>query len=420
MAMDRVEIQSVRYRELLQQLGALGAARQQAVYLVGGPVRDLLRGVVATDVDVAVAGATEPLARELTARGGGRVTWHERFGTASVILATGERVDLTPLRQERYPYPGALPVVEPAELMADLQRRDFTFNAMALRLDRDFGSLHDPLGGRTDLQARLLRALHPATFRDDPTRILRAARYAARLAGQLEPVSERWLLAAVKGGALQTVSGPRLWGELERLLAEPQHGVALEWLQQWGVLAEMGLRWPEGGAEALAAVVAAGDEANLNPGAAAERPWATVALLAGTGAADLTAEWGLRANQRKTVIEAAQLIAAPPPAVFAEAIKSSTLQQSLGDLTLATQILLWARYPAARSNLQRLASWREWQLEVTGKDLQAAGYAPGPQFSQALQAAWQARLDEGAGRERQLQRALETLHELGVQPLDSD
>jgi tRNA nucleotidyltransferase (CCA-adding enzyme) len=402
------------YLALLQRLGELGASLRLPTYLVGGPVRDLLLGVAATDVDVAVGGDVGPLARALADLLGGRLTRHDRFGTAGLDWPGGQwQVDFAPLRRESYPYPGALPVVTPADLEADLRRRDFTLNAMALRLDQDFGALLDPLGGQADLQARMLRGLHPATFRDDPTRVLRAARYAARLDCRLAPATEQWLREAVSAGALRTVSGPRLWGELERLLGEPRHPAAVGLLQNWGALAELGLSWPEGGERALVAVAAAGEEAALGPEGPARRHLATLALLAGERAADLTADWGLPTGYRKAVVQAAQLALSPPPLVFAEAAKSSTLHEALGSLPASAQVLLWALYPAARPNLQRLATWRDWRPEITGQDLQAAGFEPGPQFSRALQAAWRARLDEGADRQQQLQRALAVLRDTG-------
>lgn len=399
------------YLALLQRLGELGASLRRATYLVGGPVRDLLLGVAAADVDVAVGGEVEPLARALAAQPGGRLTCYERFGTARVELPGGGQVDLAPLRRESYPYPGALPVVEPAGLEQDLRRRDFTLNAMALRLDQDFGALHDPVGGQADLQARVLRGLHPATFRDDPTRVLRAARYAARLDCRLDPATGQWLRQAIQAGALRTVSGPRLWGELERLLGESRHPAAVGALQDWGALAELGLSWPEGGQRALAEVAAAGAEPALGPDAPARRYLATLALLARERAAHLTADWGLPAGQRRAVVQAAQLALSPPSLLFAEAAKSSTLHETLGNLSAAAQVLLWALYPAARPNLQRLATWRDWRPEITGQDLQAAGFEPGPKFGRALQAAWRARLDEGADRSVQLQRAVAVLRE---------
>src|SRR4051794_7438973 len=154
------------------ELGAVRAAASEPVYLVGGAVRDLLLGRGRADIDLVVEGDAAALAAQL----GADVVSHERFATAKVGLA-GHEIDIAAARSETYPDPGALPVVEPAAgIEADLARRDFTINAMAVPL-REEPWLIDPYGGGADLEAGLLRVLHERSFADDPTRALRAARY---------------------------------------------------------------------------------------------------------------------------------------------------------------------------------------------------------------------------------------------------
>src|SRR5919202_1011633 len=137
---------------------------------------------------------------------GGRVTVHDRFGTATVE-ADEATFDLASARRERYPEPGMLPEVElGATLAEDLARRDFTVNAIALHLADGELTFHP--GAREDLDARRLRVLHDASFRDDPTRLLRLARYAARLGFEVEPHTDALVAAAIAAGALETVTGP--------------------------------------------------------------------------------------------------------------------------------------------------------------------------------------------------------------------
>ena len=143
-------------------------------------MRDLLLGRQRADIDVAVEGEVEALARRL----GGEARTHERFDTASVRV-DGLEVDLAATRSETYAHPGALPEVRPASLADDLSRRDFTINAMAVPLAGD-PELIDPHGGLEDLGRGELRVLHPGSFEDDPTRAVRAARYAARYGFALE------------------------------------------------------------------------------------------------------------------------------------------------------------------------------------------------------------------------------------------
>src|SRR5215218_2552500 len=189
-------------------------------FLVGGAVRDLLLGATAVDLDVAVEGDAEAAAVRLAERLGGEVRAHGRFGTATV-RAPGLVVDLAGTRRESYAAPGALPDVTPATLDEDLGRRDFTINAIAMSLAPDeLGAVHDPHGGREDLAAGLVRVLHDASFLDDPTRLLRAVRYATRFGFALERETDRLAREAVASRALDTVSGPRIRDELIDLLAE--------------------------------------------------------------------------------------------------------------------------------------------------------------------------------------------------------
>jgi tRNA nucleotidyltransferase (CCA-adding enzyme) len=194
---------------------------EDAVYVVGGAVRDLLLGREPHELDFVVEGDALEVAR----RAGGRVISHERFGTATVEL-DGVTFDLAGARRERYERPGALPEVElGATLREDLERRDFTVNAIALHL-KD-GELIWLPGAREDLEARRLRVLHDRSFLDDPTRLLRLARYAARLGFEPEERTDRLAAEAVAGGAVATVTGSRLGAELRLLLREPQPAALL-------------------------------------------------------------------------------------------------------------------------------------------------------------------------------------------------
>jgi tRNA nucleotidyltransferase (CCA-adding enzyme) len=191
------------------------------VYAVGGPVRDLLRGVPSRDADIAVEGDAAELARRLAeVLGATRVTVHEAFGTA-VVRTQGVRIDVAATRSERYPRPAALPVVAAAGIDADLGRRDFTVNALAAALTgAEFGRVLDPFGGRADLESGLIRVLHEASFRDDPTRLVRAVRYAARLGLALEPHTVELARAAIAAGLVDELSGARVRAELVALLGE--------------------------------------------------------------------------------------------------------------------------------------------------------------------------------------------------------
>ena len=211
--------------DLLERLGRPPAVAaldgEDAVYVVGGAVRDLLLGRRPHELDFVVEGDAVAVARRAAERIGGRVTAHERFGTATVA-APEATFDLAAARRERYPAPGALPEVElGASLREDLERRDFTVNAIALHLAD--GELVAVPGAEEDLAARRLRVLHEGSFADDPTRMLRLARYAARLGFEPDEATD----ALVDPELLRTVTGSRLGAELRLLLREPQPAALL-------------------------------------------------------------------------------------------------------------------------------------------------------------------------------------------------
>jgi len=210
-----------RLRPLFEAVAALGE-RSEGVYLVGGTIRDILLGEESFDVDIAVEGDAIAFARALASTLGGRVTPHEKFGTAVVLYGDEGRIDVVTTRTEFYDAPGALPTVERAGLREDLFRRDFTINAMAASLrPADFGRLVDPFGGRADLESRVVRVLHNLSFIDDPTRIFRAIRSEERHGFRLEEHSARLARGCIEMGLVGDLSSARLRDELVALLEDP-------------------------------------------------------------------------------------------------------------------------------------------------------------------------------------------------------
>ena len=232
---------------------------QPPVALVGGAVRDLLMGGRPADLDLVVEGA----AAELAARLGGTITVHDRFGTSTVRL-NGFGYDLASARTETYARPGALPDVAPATLEEDLTRRDFTINAMAIRLNGpDAGHLSSAPCALPDLEVRVLRVLHAGSFIDDPTRLFRLCRYASRLAFGVEPRTRALAREAARDHALGTVSGSRIGAELRLLAREPDPVAAIGSLRELGLDAELdpafGIGDPDLAARALRLLAAAPD-----------------------------------------------------------------------------------------------------------------------------------------------------------------
>jgi tRNA nucleotidyltransferase (CCA-adding enzyme) len=221
-------------RSIVGEIVRAASTEGAAAYLVGGGVRDLLLGITSIDLDITVEGDGPSIARAAARRAGlNPPQVYEAFGTATLWL--GERgIDVITARREWYRFPGALPMVAPATLADDLARRDFTINAMALALNGgNAGELLDPFGGALDLKRRLLRILHEHSFEDDATRLLRAARYAARFHMRLEPRTAE----AAAGGRrfLATISPARIRHEFERIFAEMRPARALAIVQRMGL-----------------------------------------------------------------------------------------------------------------------------------------------------------------------------------------
>ncbi|MBE3117409.1 MAG: CCA tRNA nucleotidyltransferase, partial [Candidatus Atribacteria bacterium] len=226
------------YLTLLHLVADEAAARGLPLYLVGGFVRDLLLGRSVKDFDLVVEGDAISLAKALAAQHGGRVTVHVRFGTAQWFLPDSDihALDFISTRSESYKHPAALPTVKPGMLIDDLRRRDFTINTLALRLDGDhFGELRDDLGGLEDLQAGLVRVLHPVSFVDDPTRLFRAVRYELRYGFQIAPET----LALIPDARLliNRLSAERVRHELDLILEEENAASMLKRLAELGILA---------------------------------------------------------------------------------------------------------------------------------------------------------------------------------------
>jgi len=228
--------------ELLREIARVLSRYGVKAYAVGGVVRDWLLGKQRTDIDIAVPESGKKWGRLLKKELGGKLETYSEYENA-VWYCRGIRIDLVGLRKERYPYPGALPVVSPGRLEEDLARRDFTINAMAMELTPtgEF-KLIDMFGGQQDLKLGLIRVLHPKSFMDDPTRIFRAARFAARLGFQIEPLTARWAHETVTTGILRKISPARIKHEFQLLLSEPTRVDALRILNKLTVLEALNLK----------------------------------------------------------------------------------------------------------------------------------------------------------------------------------
>ena len=377
-------------------------------YLVGGAVRDLLRGADAVDLDVAVEGDAREVARAVAERVRGSHVEHERFGTATVF-SPRLSVDFATTRRERYAEPGALPDVEPAALADDLVRRDFTINAMAAGLSGDdLGVLHDPHGGREDLGEGVVRVLHERSFIDDPTRLLRALRYEARLRGRLDPDTERLAREAIGAGAMDTVSGPRVRDELIDLLREPEAPAALERMRELGLDRALHPRFavdPDAAASAAAVSIETGADPAL----------AALAMLVAPNSTALM-DWLERLALGRSAYDRVARAAIVGPRVAGELrpdMPASRIHALLDGAPPELLAVALAGGAPGEPVLRYLADLRDVRLDITGDDLIAAGIPESPAIGRALGETLRCKLDgEVSGREQELELALRVAREI--------
>jgi tRNA nucleotidyltransferase (CCA-adding enzyme) len=356
--------------------------------LVGGAVRDLLLERDPHELDVVVAGDAALSALQLAGKLGVEPTIHERFGTASVIWAGG-RIDIATQREETYPAPGSLPDVRPGSAQADLQRRDFTVNAIALALGRTRrGELRAVPNALEDLSHGVLRVLHEASFSDDPTRLLRLARYAARLGFEAEPVTAGLARDALKDGALGTVSGARLGSELRLALAEPDPLRSMRVLSDLGLLDALGLSSPLQG-ELLECAL------SLLP---ADGEGAVVIMASLAPRAALLDELEFAAAERDRIDAAARL--APLLADQLSAAGRPSELHALSASASAETVALAGALAAADGRIAGREAASEWltrlrhvRLSIDGNDLIAAGVSAGPEVGARLTMALRRLLD---------------------------
>jgi tRNA nucleotidyltransferase (CCA-adding enzyme) len=226
--------------DLLHLLAEQAASRAVPLYIVGGAVRDLLLGRPLNDFDLTVEGDAIALAHALASKHGGGVTAHKKFGTAKWFLPDQlkkdhDTLDLISARSETYKHPAALPTVILGSLADDLRRRDFTINALAIRLDgSDFGELRDDLHGMDDLQKGIIRVLHPRSFIEDPTRMYRAVRYERRYGFKIDEGT----LALIPEARpyVERLSAQRIRHELDLILEESHTLSMLKRLEELDLL----------------------------------------------------------------------------------------------------------------------------------------------------------------------------------------
>jgi tRNA nucleotidyltransferase (CCA-adding enzyme) len=414
----------------------VAAAGPYEAELVGGAVRDILMGTAPRELDVVVAGDAQAFAAELARRLGEQpgegaagqpdagaaqvdASYHDRFGTTLVRWSEGQ-IDIATRRVETYGRPGALPEVREGTPEEDLERRDFTVNAIAVVLaGQEAGRLRAVDHALDDLREGCLRVLHDQSFSDDPTRLLRLARYSARLGFQAEPHTARLAEQAVASGALQTVSGTRLGAEVRLALGEADPLGALAQMDRMSILrawrpgvcfdehlvgTALEIMPPDGDrrllivASMLLELMAHMDREETEPAI-----WDFLCdLELPSGQAQRAFSAGIAASCAGRDLQGSETTEELLELVDGAAVEGLALAGAIGDMR-------WGPHSYTRRVVEDwLTKHRHIQLQITGDDLIAAGLPEGPEIGRRLDKVFAMRmtglLEEG--REAELCAAL--------------
>jgi tRNA nucleotidyltransferase (CCA-adding enzyme) len=374
--------------DLIRRIADESSSLGFPLFLVGGSVRDLMLARPIVDIDLALEGDAIKLARALVKKYDGELTTHEKFFTATWTpqSSNSQILDLISARRETYPHPGALPTVTKSTIDDDLRRRDFTVNAMAIRLDGDgFGELHDPLGGQNDLESKIIRVLHPNSFMDDPTRIFRAVRYAMRYGFEIETETLK-LINDESLKVLTGLSGERLRHEFDLIFEEKEFSTTFAQLADLKVLSAIEApKFNESSANMIDKLPEESLGVQIDRVTLGYLLW--LVNSPSTTIQNLSQKLAYTAELTEVLVSASTLKQILPelrngkPSAWTFAIEKFPLAAIYGVYLLTNEKPL----------LDFLSTWRHIKPVTTGDDLKARGLEPGPKFKEILtrlRAAW--------------------------------
>ena len=390
------------------QTGTVAAQLNMVAYAVGGSVRDLILNVPNFDLDFVIEGPAIELASAMESAYPARlevVARHERFQTAKLWFFADTRrdVDFSTARTEFYEFPAALPTVEASQLEQDLLRRDFTINALAICLNPGrYGMLVDHFGGLEDIKKKTIRVLHAFSFIEDPTRIIRAVRFASRLEFNIEPKTKELAKRAVAMGIFDNLGGNRMRDELRSILESPRRIRALD------LLAELGakLRYLDAELEySLSIRTLLRRAERLLKRYSLTQPWVVyLALLLSEldeHRIDAVLDRFHLTNEQKTIVRKGLAIPRQLPEIVEtlnkQGVKNSQIYYLLKgkpeeSLAIAA-CLAGPGAPLRRMIRLYLEHLEKVQIELSGSDLVEIGVPPGPEIGRALDAILERRLD---------------------------
>jgi len=426
---------SAEQRAVLMRIQELGQATGNNVYLAGGAVRDLISRMPIRDLDFIVEGNPFRLVRELE-KGGARVTHEsERMRYAEMIFAGDIDGSISAARDEVYVRPGTTHEIRWSTIMEDLRRRDFSFNAIAISLNpASRGLLLDPTNGLADLEKREIRALSIHSFTNQPVRLLRALRFAARLGGKLETRTKEWFDLAMERELHQQIEADDAGSELRQLTREDKPVTILKSWEAHGLLgtfsSRLARRHPN--YDAVARLVRARDDlvsANLRPRLLIPGTRAVLSRLKSRelssalrkldyGAAEISSLLKLDSESKK----------------FVKLLRSRKMNSPREAYTLLEKtpldLLAYVMAESSNSNARAkirnyLQKWRPMRLNLpsVATELETLGMARGPKFDKVVEDFFTAQL-AGKGKtpeERiKLLRRLSGIKELPKKPVKEE
>ena len=402
---DRVKKLPKFVRDILKICGHVGDKVKMGVYVVGGFVRDLIMGAENLDIDIVVEGDGMVFGEQLAKRLDGRVKVHEKFGTAVVVLPDGMHVDVASSRTEYYTRPAALPEVMMSSIKQDLYRRDFTINAMAIRLNRRyFGELLDFFGCRKDIRNGVIRTLHPMSFIDDPTRILRAVKFEQRYQFRMDPSTENLLKDALSKNLFDSVSPERLRNEFVEILEEARPLPTVKRMEKLRILRlihkeiHLDSRMVEAFEAVAGLLVQFNDLIQLE----GTKRWVIyfsimVMRLEPDDILEIARRFRVPNNIISSVSFDKDRIHEVIRTICSRSLKTSELFRALENLSLETMIFIMARV-RMRIVRTRIAKYlneiRYIKPLITGNDLKKWDISPGPAYKTILRLLFDAQMDE--------------------------
>lgn len=399
---NRLKKISPQFKKILKTVSALADSSGFKIYLIGGVVRDLILNKKLFDLDIVVEGDAIFFAGKLSEALGVEFHRHHSFGTATINFK-GHKIDFATARTEKYSHPGVLPKVFPASLAQDLWRRDFSINAMAVSLNRDdYGELVDIYDGLGDLRQGLIRVLHPESFRDDPTRILRAVRFEQRFLFKIEPKTFKLMREALDANALKLVSPHRIRDELILILKEDK---PLEYIRRIKDLTgfsfiDKTIELDRAGFGLLSRI----EKSALYYRKKFKKPielWLLylAAILIKINSLRLSkffSDFGLRKSEQAVIVSIKREIKRIKS--LKKQVKDSSIYRTLRPYSQESILFFYAYYRdnALRKNIERF--WdklSDVRLKISGRDLKEMGLKPDVLYSKILESVLYSKIDKG-------------------------